>query len=146
MPKCPGCNKFAGIEEQDPELEREDVTFDYVEGKLDSITVEIDIRIVNQSECCNDDMTEATLTLSNTFSGDDLKALEAHNLEGVCELSYEVGDGERDSYQGKGGRRAPMFYGAQYEVVVNCSCGKLPKNTVTFTVKDHIQASSMDEC
>jgi hypothetical protein len=146
MPKCPGCNKFAGIMEADPDLNSDEVTFHYDDkGQLESVEVELEAHIVNQSECCGDDMTEADLTISQTFAGDDLKPLKGHTEKEGHELSYEVDGGERIQESGKG-RRAPTYYGASYTVTVTCSCGKLASaNGAEFHVQDTIQASSMDE-
>jgi hypothetical protein len=144
--RCPDCNKFASYDEADPEVNDIDVDAD------GQVTAEI--RITNNCADCGTELKEATLNIDHNLGENDGdhasesafeagQTLEAHQGEGH-ELEAESTSESRDSYQGKGGRRAPTYYGAEIEFTVACSCDK-KKAVATGTLRAYEQAGSMDE-
>ncbi len=128
--KCPGCNKFAAQEQGDPEIE--EATID------DKGHVEVSVRIVVLSECCNEELKEATLAMEGDLPKE---AVEAHTGE-ACELEVEAEAASADKYEGKG-RGARHFYGADVTVAASCACGK--NDFAPLELSDYIRSSDMDE-
>lgn len=137
--RCPSCNKFAGLEMQDPEVEGVDIDAD------GNITAEV--RIVRNSACCGEGMKEYTFSMETSF--DDNEPVSAHKGEGH-ELSAEE-DGV-DMIEEGGGRYAKSYYGASLTVRVTCTCGKLGEldkdgkgQGITVELSDKVAASEMEE-
>lgn len=137
--RCPGCDKFCSLTFEDPEIES---GLDY-----DSGTVQAVVRIVRNSECCGDEMKEATFEFSQEVSG---PALADHvNAEGV-ELEgheIEVEHDDPDQLEEGGGRYAKSYFGVSINYRVRCACqDKGAPPLFEGTLEDKIAASHMDEC
>lgn len=137
--RCPGCNKMASLEMADPEVELE----------IADTTVKATIRIVRNSECCGEEMKEATLEPEEEIAIEDLKGhvdektgevLEGHELD-VEEDSSE--GTERTEGKGRGMR---SFYGARVSYSITCSCQASGAGAIcTGELEDDVQASSMED-
>lgn len=168
---CPSCNKFAAFDTSaEPEVDvdvsevaLETVTKDGSEETEDPdhavVTISGNARILLTSECCGDEMKEATFDI-------DITDVEVSRSEGcTCdfkEVTAEVSTSEltdrsestktttptRGPNKGKQIERPipyryqRRFYGVSVEVTVSCGCGK---STTTATFEDEVQASGMDE-
>lgn len=64
MAACPGCQKFASLELQEPEPESDPE----IDGESGIVTCEV--RIVRNSACCGEEMKEATLELEADVSNE----------------------------------------------------------------------------
>jgi len=108
--RCPDCNKFVGIEMDEPELNLE------VDND-GSITGEV--RLVQTCAECGTELAEANLTMEGEveFTHDD-----NCKKESGLELDNEEAEND-DRYKGKG-RYARHFYVADVRAVVRCpDCG-----------------------
>lgn len=128
--KCPGCSKFAPQEAQ--------VEVDHAEISSDG-HIQVDVRIVLVSECCQAEMKEATLTVEADLSPD---AVAAHAAPG-CLLDVEAEAEPSERFEGKG-RGIRHFYGADVTVAASCGCGK--NDFTPIELHDDIQSSHMDDC
>lgn len=139
MANCPGCNKFAALEFQEPEIEN-DVT-------IDGTLVQAQVRIYRTSECCGEEMKEATLemeeeidpkTFAEHIDPETLKPLEGHDLAIENDDPEQVEEG--------GGRFKKSYFGASVEFRVRCSCQEENADPLYVgTLTDKISASGMDE-
>lgn len=127
MARCPGCNKFAGLELQEPEVN--DENFDGDSGQIAA-----EVRIVRTSTCCGEEMKEATLELEGDASSeiDDWIARKLEE-EGLDEGEDEAGDdtetGEeaeereeanRDRAERREAREAELREGLEMTLDVEC--------------------------
>ena len=137
MASCPSCNKFAALEMQDPEMEN---------LEINGTIVSCSVRIVRSSECCGDEIKEATLEMEeeidpSTFEGhldDKHEPLEGHELE-VEEKSV-------DQLEEGGGRYKKSYFGAEVTYSVSCACQKAGEPPLhEGTLSDKVAASHMDE-
>lgn len=136
--RCPSCNKFAALEMQEPEVN--DVTLTADNEDLDSATVEYDVRIVRNSECCGDEMKEATFSDSVDVPGGivaKMKEVVAENKDAEFDVTY----GSADTIEEGGGRYAKSYYGFTLTVTVEHNGKPLGE----FDITDKIAASYMDE-
>lgn len=124
--RCSDCNKFAGLETQDPE--EQDATFDEETG-----AIEASYRIVRNCADCGTEMKEATIELSDEVD------VSEHQGEGH-EVTAEFGD--PTPVEEGGGRYAKAYYGVSVDVTVECSCGELRE---VVTMEDKVAASAMDD-
>lgn len=160
---CPSCNKFAAYETSaEPEIEDLDITAQ-VDGETKDVTVDISgsARIVLTSECCGDELKEATFDIdvsldvekaSDCTCGDawmdDLEAeADGPELTDRQESSkpktYKTGPKKGQTIQVPiPYRYQRRYFGVETRIAVNCGCGK-EIGSVDF--KDEIQASGMDE-
>lgn len=134
--RCQSCGKLCGLNFEEPEENGAEVS---------GAEVSIDVRIYRTSECCGDEIKEATFNDSQEIAVDDDTAKtcgkesgekEGHDWE--AEVTSIEGT-ERSEGKGRGLR---SFFGYQAEIEVKCSCGKLID---TVTISDEVQASGMDE-
>ena len=65
--RCPSCNKFCGIEPQDPECEG---STDYERGK-GTVTITATVSFVSQ--CCGDEVASAVLEIEQEFTSADIE-------------------------------------------------------------------------
>lgn len=149
--KCPSCNKFSALEFQEPEEESfdEDLLLAQDTGEVNG-SMSATVRIIRNSECCGEEMKEATLEMSEEVTIDHDK-LEEHLVkkedgswtwkEG-CELTVDHEDPEQ--VEEGGGRYAKSYFGARIAYKVTCECGK-GDELHEGTLEDKIAASSMDE-
>lgn len=148
--RCPDCNKFVGLEFQDPEdvnldMSGEELTDD---GEL-CLLVSMQCRIVRNCADCGNELKEANLEVS-----DDEANVESAGLDKCIEKKgdgYAWKDGHGDlsisetsvnQIEEGGGRYAKAYFGAEVEYEVKCKCGEVLH---TGTVSDKVAASAMDE-
>lgn len=135
MAKCPSCGKMCSLNFEDPELE---------DGPaIDGLTVTATVRIARTSECCGDEVKEATFELETDV---DAEVIEPHLGEDGDprdghDLSVEE-DGV-DQVEEGGGRYQKSYFGASLSFKVRCSCQGEP--VFEGTVSDKVAASGMDE-
>ena len=150
MTSCPGCNKFAALEFQDPEVEEfgGDLDLDPATGTLEG-TVSAVVHIARASECCSETMKEASLEMSEEVRVEN-DALKAHlTKKGKtwawkkgCEISLEHEDPEQ--VEEAGGRYKKSYFGASVDFTVKCACGK-GGSLHEDTLEDKVAASEMEE-
>lgn len=133
MPRCPDCNKFASIEEEEPEVESIDIN----DGQISA-----SVRITNNCAECGTEMTEAQLEIEDQLES---SLLEKHHGN-KHEMSIEEDGVERDQRTEGKGRGLRTFYGARITYKVTCSCSKNDTPIHEGELYDDVQASSMDEC
>lgn len=154
MARCPDCNKFVGLEMQDPE----DVDLD-VSSTLDGETLNLSItmtaRIVRNCAECGTEMKEASLEANEEVEVDasDLKCVETKTIkkgdEEVEVIDWQDGHGDPqieengvDQVEEGGGRYAKSFFGAHVSYLVKCTCGE---QIYEGEIEDKVAASAMDE-
>lgn len=142
MARCPSCNKFASYDEADPEVNNIEI------DKDGNITAEV--RIVNTSTCCGDELTETTFNFEETVDigehedeGHDLEIEEAGAERTSKSGYYSKRKKDRGTFIPAYGRYAKTFYGVELSYKVTCSCGDGWESEGQFS--DEIQASWMDE-
>jgi hypothetical protein len=141
--RCSGCNHFAGLEAQDPDIESYD--FD-----IDALTVKVDVRISLATECCSVEAKEHTFNFDETPSNpaadgaplteDDI---EAHRGDGH-EITIEDIEAENESrvQPGRVPRYSKQFYGVKVTGRLECSCGETILES--FELTGDIEASAME--
>lgn len=129
MPRCSGCNKFASLDECDPEVGN--ITVD------DDGHVVAQVRIANACADCGNELTEANLELE----ADNPEAAEHVKKKGEHELSAEEESCDRDVKTEGKGRGLRTSYGVTMSVKITCSCGKLETG---IGLSGYEQASAMD--
>jgi hypothetical protein len=128
---CPSCNKFAGLEMNDPEVNSLD---------LNDRTIEAEVRIVRVSTCCNDEMKEYTFNTEMELPdeiADKMTAIQKDDPD----ATFDVEEGSLDQVEEGGGRYAKSYYG--YTLTVSVKHGDVELGTVELT--DKCAASEMDE-
>lgn len=143
MARCPGCNKFAGLEMQEPEVESVNVERTDCGNSDPTVTVTASVRIVRTSSCCGDEMKSADLELEGECTIADGHEGEGHDLEAEEEGCDSI-DGEGDG-KGRPSRYSKTFYGASVEVAIMCTCGDEPVEVGRVTLSDRIAASAMED-
>lgn len=140
--RCPDCNKFVGLELQDPEEQTLDVDKD---GNVSG-----SVRIVRNCSECNQELKEAGLDIEVSVADE----IEAHRKEHPeckdSELSVKadlepVEDMQTTDRRGnriKNPRYMKSLFGARADITVTCDhCGA----EFTTEWQDTVSASSMDE-
>lgn len=130
---CPGCNKFAGLELEEPELE--DIAVDQDSGQ-----VNLSVRVYLTSTCCGEEMKD--YWFEDNVDVDDADDLEAHiedhkaaGEEYTLEADAELEGTERtqtEAYNRKthkmvkitNPRYAKTYRGYSAKITVTCSCGE----------------------
>lgn len=162
--KCPSCNKFATYDTSaEPEVDlevdaqpSEDETGKAAQTVGASVTGTC--RIVLTSECCGDELKEATFDISEEFELERSEGCECDLSEVTAEDSEVELTDRRNTEKVTIAKRGPnkgqevrnpipsryqtQFYGASMTITVSCACGKTSESTGW---SDFIQASSMDE-
>lgn len=129
--KCPSCNKFAGLETQEPEVTEE---FDSETGNVSA-----EVRLVRNSECCGDEMKEANFSFEESVPDEIIKAHQGDGHE--LEAAFDA-----ETIEEGGGRYAKSFYGVTLSVGIRCSC-QAPADELLWTheFSDKVSASEMEE-
>lgn len=138
MAKCPSCNKFCGLEMQDPEVQQMDVESKIDDGKV-FLNITGDIRIVRNSECCGDEIKESSFNFEEEFE------IKGH-LEGEHEFSIDEGD--INPTEDGGGRYKKSYYGVEWMPEITCSCGQpveLTEDDKSISFIDQVAASEMED-
>lgn len=126
--RCPDCNKFVSYDDsQEPEVSL-DVQGESIVG---------DVRIVLPCADCGTDLKEYTFDIDEGFEFPDSKDGQ-HDEHDVTINANEATLEVRTEGAGRGLR---TFYGFELSVSIECSCGAKAEKTL----KDDVQASSMDE-
>lgn len=150
--RCPSCNKFTGLEFQEPEVS--DSSVENLGGGVASVTASV--RIVRTTECCGDEAKEATFEMESgeialkgiapTFSPENV----GPSLSGAeeAEASHEghdleLTDEEVEQVEEGGGRYAKSFFGATFRATIRCSDCDQEVGSVEMT--DKIAASQMED-
>jgi hypothetical protein len=163
MARCPSCSKFQSLSmDAEPEIDSQiDTRVDEEGEHMADITGTV--KIVLTSECCGDEMKEATFDI-------DLQDIELtkatdctcegetwHEDAHIADESGQITDRQESSvpFTYKRGPlkgqtiRKPIpprfqkhYYGAQVDFSIHCPCGK---EIGTATFEDDVQASGMDE-
>jgi hypothetical protein len=138
--KCPSCNKFAGLDMDEPEIESED--FNAEEG-----TFIATVRILRRSSCCGEEMKEARLEFEGQVPDEILQAHkegeESESTEPGREAHELEAEFSADSLEEGGGRYAKSYFGANLEVTIRCRCQAEAVHVVTLSEK--VAASEMEE-
>jgi hypothetical protein len=138
MMNCPGCNKFAALNFEDPEVQGLEVE-GLGEGRF-NVTAEV--RIYRTSECCGEEMKEATLNMEAEI---DLNENEAYcklrKKQGGDDLEVEVEEVACNQIEEGGGRYQKSYFGAEIEFELKCGNTVLEQGSMS----DKVPASGMDE-
>lgn len=130
---CPSCNKFAGLEMNDPEVN--DLSLD-LEGR----SISCEVRIVRVSTCCSDEMKEYTFNNDCDFT-DEQRAVVDAILAKAPDAEIDVEEGSIEQLEEGGGRYAKSYYG--YSLTANITHDGATLFSIELT--DKINAASMDE-
>lgn len=138
--QCPSCNKLPALAMVEPEAEVE----------IEGTTVRATVRIVRNSECCGEEMKEASFEPSEEIDPELLKdhfdPKTGEPLTEDCELELDADDAEATERSEGIGRGRKSFYGFELHWTVSCACGRDGGKTLAEgTFSDDIQASHMDE-
>lgn len=143
--RCPGCNKFASLNFEEPQVDSLEVS--------DDGTVSMVVNLSRTSECCGEEMKTASLEAEVDLSAEleghidsGEEAEEGKEGEERVEHELEVEEISVEQVEKGGGRYAKSFFGASVSFEVRCSCQ--PKDAKPLhegTLEDEIAASSMDE-
>lgn len=131
MAQCPSCNKFSALEMQDAEVNSVD---------LNDRTVEAEVRIVRNSECCGDEMKEYTFNSEAEIDGDLATKMNAIE-EADPEAEFEPIEATCETIEEGGGRYAKSYYGFRLMVAIMHDGKELGQVELT----DKVAASYMDE-
>lgn len=132
--RCPDCNKFVGLETQDPEVNDIDVS---------ETSIILEVRVTRNCADCGTEMK------SNDFSTEvDLPQewIDAHGLnedgtERDGHGEWEVEEGSSSQYESGGGRYAKNMVGYDLTAKVTCKCGE----SVEVEVHDEEAASFFND-
>ena len=97
MPSCPSCNKFCGLEMQEPEIQSMEISANEDSAPVRVLTISGEVRIVRNSECCGDEIKEASFCFDEEFE------IEGHTGEGH---EFEIDDGDIEPIEEGGGHTA----------------------------------------
>jgi len=118
---------------QDPEVNS-------VEIDVENETVSVEVRIVRNSSCCNDEMKEYTF---NTDA--DIPAKIAEKIHAIRELmpecEFDAEDGGCEILEEGGSRYKKSYYGYSMTVLIKHHDEEIG----SFEVTDKVEASGMDE-
>jgi len=136
MAQCPGCNRFASLEPSDPEADVE----------LDGLTVHATIRITCMSECCNEEMKEATLEPSQEL---DAKHFVGHVDAAGEPISedheLEIEETDVESYE-RTSKRDKSFC-ARVGFAVRCICQERNAEPLYEGVfEEEVPSNEMEAC
>lgn len=141
--RCPGCNKFAPLSlNESPEVDLD----------LNGTCVTANIRLVLESECCNEEMKAGDLGPQeeidvSQFAGhidpETGHSIEVGEDEDEHELEIEEGGVDVEEYTEK--RRTLYKVHVHYDI--KCSCQK-PGDEALYsgTLEDEIEKGSMEDC
>jgi len=119
--KCPDCNKFCGLEMQDPEVNDLSLEIDD-----DSATITYDVRIVRNSACCSSECKEYTFSESVDVDDEILEKIKAARAENP-DVDIEVEDGGVEILEEGGSRYAKSYYGFTLQANVSISKPTAPR-------------------
>lgn len=126
--RCPDCQKFVGLEFQEPEVQSLEVS---------DTSVTANIRIVRNCADCGNELKEATLEMEQDL---EQEALDHLATPGEHELS--VDEDSTEGLEEGGGRYKKSYFGATVQFTVRCSCGEFE---FSGELSDKVPASGMDE-
>lgn len=142
--RCPGCNKFAALNFEEPEVQSLEIS--------DDGTVSMSVDISRTSECCGEEMKTASLEAEIDLSAeleehiDNGEEVEEGKEDERVEHELEVEEIAVEQIEKGGGRYQKSFFGASVSFEVRCSCQpKDAKPLYEGTLEDEIAAGAMDE-
>ena len=132
MARCPDCNKFVGLEMQDPETEDIEISAD-----AEGVALSQSVRIVRNCAECGTEMKSADLELTDNVTWEEM-GLKAPP-EGYGKV--EVEETGVEQIEEGGGRYKKSFFGATvaYKITLN---GKVLHEG---DMSESVAASHMDE-
>lgn len=131
MARCPDCNKFVSLEENDPEI---DLLLNPGDNPKD-LVIEGTVRLVNACAECGTELKEAILDIEQQIPMPD-----GHIGHGV---TFEILNSERVNRAEGKGRGLKTFYGFEAAYRIECSCGAL--EPIEDNIEAEIQASDMED-
>lgn len=146
MPRCPDCNKFVGVDENDPEFE-DYPTIEGLDPKAEilvnghpayAVAITGSVKIVNACSECGTELKEAQFDIDCPVH---VLQHEQDNPEHAYDLEVAIVESERISRQ-EGKSRARTYYGVEATFMVRCTCDKFETSVVW---QDEVQASHMDD-
>jgi hypothetical protein len=127
---CPSCNKFAGYDEPEAEVNDCSISSDG--------TISIEVRVLLKSACCSEELKEWNPILESEIDAEDHQG-EGHKLEAECS-DCECGDYYDNP--GRPSRYRRHIYTVDASPKITCSCGKLE---ATVDIHEEERASGFDE-
>jgi|SRR6516164_341112 hypothetical protein len=142
--QCPSCNKFCGLESQDPEVNELEIQGTEAGCDLNCATVTAEVRILRNSACCGDEMKEYTFN-----SEVDIPSSIVGKMQEVRKADPEAEfDAQEDQIEAteKGGHRyQKSFFGFSMTVGIYADSNGKSQELGTVVIADQIEASAMDE-
>lgn len=145
MAQCPGCNKFASLDTQDPEVQSVDID--------QNGTISGEVRIVRTSSCCGQEMKEANFEFEIEPTSEIADHIDVHDQEGTkYALSVEEDGIEQTERMSPGidkkGKPIPYRFRKTYigfaaTFMVNCDCDKAFTTSVQYD--EDMAASEFEE-
>ena len=139
---CPGCNKLASLETQEPELEN---------SGLSGGTITAEFHVVRQSACCGEDMKEYTFELEQDVtdqleahlkSKEHLKANEGQE-DSVDDVDWELEITDEENTESGGNRYRKNMLGVTANFTVKClTCSG---EAASGGLSDAVAASDFEE-
>lgn len=154
MARCPDCNKFVGVEQQEVEDFEPDIEVEVPVGRLQSGSVSGEVHLVLACVDCGTELSESNQDVEAEFTvehDEDCEALFKPDEAGVLqplpegspppELEAEdVSVAIEDTFEGKG-RGARHYYGASISMTITCpGC----KGSAEVQTEVNEQASSFE--
>src|SRR5215831_12018944 len=148
--KCPSCNKFCGLEMQDPEVN--DVTLHNADAgdDLDGASVTVEVRIVRNSECCGDECKEYTFDTEVDVPQDIINEMKKAR-ETDPEVEFSVEETSTDMTEEGGHRYKKSYYGFSMTVTVYAETSTTPRTEAEnaelakLNAVDYINRSAADK-
>lgn len=138
--RCPDCNKFVGLEMQEPEVNG-DPEVHVHEGDT-TVGITLDVRLVRACDQCGTEK-EASFTLEADAEVPADHFGEGHELSATADVE---GTERSDGKPGTPSRYRRSYYGVEATFEVRCSCQDAKADPLaTADAADEVQASGMDE-
>jgi len=144
--RCSSCGKLCALNTEDPEVD-----FDSISADARGILVKANVTLTRVSECCGDEVKQATFEPEEPITWDKLDGIEKHyNLEtgeplsDDHELDIDEGDIQATERSEGKGRGLKSFYGFEVGFVVRCSCNS-SEALYEGSFEDDMQASHFEE-
>jgi hypothetical protein len=138
--RCTGCNHFAELQQQPPQIEAYD--FD-----ADELTVEVDVRISLATVCCHVEVKEHTFPFCETPEFKTDGPLTRADIGGHKGRRHSINiedlaaENTSRTQEGRVARFDKQFYGVRLSGRLKCSCGD--EIMRRFDLTDEIEASAM---
>jgi hypothetical protein len=120
--KCPSCNKFCGLEMQDPE--NNNIEFDATD--LDNITLSVEVHIVRNSECCGDECKEYTFNTDAELDAALIDKMEQARKDNP-DIEFEAEESSLSPLEEGGHRYKKSYYGFTMEIGIGYNKPTAPR-------------------